>query len=586
MKRAAASSTKRRRAPQRGFMLLVIMIIGSAAIASAIVLVSVGGSTQQLGIRAETEDRARALAWTGAERAFLYLEEVLTTRRDLDGVLDPASSCTARGRPVYDGSTEVTYDGKVFSRVEGDRGAYLTRFFDDADDLLPDSTSTRPFTNNTPCCGGCEEATPTDNPARDRNRSIYVEVIGYSPGDDVERASHRVRVVRQFVSIAPIAEPAVTISGNLNADDIELCAPVGDMGVGGSVNVAGALGLCGHLTAGATISAPAPSVPSPACAVPCGPVGDPMPDTPLSPAFPGVPNVLRASSPCNFYLRTHNAGRGGMWSWNPERSYGGGTSCASYAGPIVPLPSAANTTEGYCWQPLMTIDAGGAVVDASGGNEDANNWAFRANLGGPPPNAYADWSSVCRGGTAGWPLPAGAGTLACTNCSQAALRYNKADDAWRVTQQAGSAAPAGVYFIVSGTSPLDFQMPANPPDTDLRSDWAPMSFVSLTSLTITGRGNLTTGMGAPFPALVVRGQLNLQGDLMFNGNVFIDGMTGGAPSPALTLDSNSSVFFGRLHVHGDAQLNDTLRVEYYRSLADPNARPDVFPVPVTSRTPL
>lgn len=561
----------------RGFMLLIILIIGAAAMASAIVLISVGGSTQVLGAKAVGGDRARAAAWTGAERAFLHLEETLKVRRDFDTLLDPDGTCVPVGQPAYTDAATVSFAGASYASVPVDGAAYLTRFFDDADDLVADSPALQPFSNNTPGAGGgCNEGPAAgDNPARDRNRSIYVEVIGYFPGGDPGRATHRVRLVRHFVSIAPVGEGIVTVSGNLTVNsDVDFCAPVGDIGVGGNLDVSGVLGMCGRAAAGGTISAGGPVTPSPACEIPCGPQGGSVAGVPLTPAFPGVPDVFDAASPCNFYLRTAGSGLGGMWGWAPTLDYGG-LSCGAYASPVIPLPTAAGTEPGSCWQPLLTV-VGAALVDHTGGPPPGGAWTFRADLGG---GTRPDWASECRGAGVGWPLPDGAADLGCTACDQGVTRFDLATDRWTVLSTATGGAPAGVYFHAGGVNPqLVFETPSGTGNRDVEADWAPMTIVAFGGLTTSGgTGRLSLGIGAPFPSLVVVGPLTIDGPLELTGNVFVGGNL---------VVNGAAHFYGRLHVDGNATFATPLTVDHYRSLLDPRTRPVVFPTPTTARSPL
>jgi hypothetical protein len=292
---------KKNRFGRPGFALVIVLMIGFIAAAVAMTInATAAGSVMSTAHTAEAEE-ARSLALFGLERANAYVFPFEELTGDYDALLDPgliaggtalancASSvaiCSApaensTGRacnlPVYtdSGAKNVLYEGLFYRMVPYGGGAYLTRFDDDADDLINDPSSGgktglndlwNSQTNNNcadskKCREGpgtaaaCGLSTPFDNPFRDRNRSVSVTVIGIAPGTNPAKATHRVTFRQVFTMQAPPSITAFEVGGNLNINtrtSAYFCAPNATVGVNEQVRINGSASNSAGTDANAT----------------------------------------------------------------------------------------------------------------------------------------------------------------------------------------------------------------------------------------------------------------------------------------------------------------------------------------------
>lgn len=257
----------------RAFVLIVAVI--AAVIVSAIVgfvLINTG-QAQVATLHSTAGDQARGIAEAGMERTLSVL--LANGARDFDDLLDPlapgGSTCscnlstisggTGTGVPQLTdvGATTVTHQGRSWRRVPYDGGAYLVRFEDDADDAADvDLWSSHTGNTGTNTGTGCGREGPVgttngslanhlQNPCRDRNRSIWVNVIGIFPGTDPATAKHRATVRRLHTARLPTTVAGMQVRGNITVSgdgDLEACSPIGSIEADGALRSTGSGSAC------------------------------------------------------------------------------------------------------------------------------------------------------------------------------------------------------------------------------------------------------------------------------------------------------------------------------------------------------
>ncbi len=232
------SSTQARRVGSRGtrgFTLLAILVVLAALTLVVGMALQRGEDERRSAILVRHDAIALSAAEFGLDRSRAYLGAILDKEGDLDKALDPLmnTNCVSLlnlnsdagtdddNLPVIDGGAKVAYGGLdrpfllVPYNADGDtddggtaEGAYLIRFDDNDDDGL--GPSLKNTTSNNVGAFDCREGVAMNaypartNTARDRDRSIFVTVVGISPGTDVTRAQAR-KVLRARLGTAPAA---------------------------------------------------------------------------------------------------------------------------------------------------------------------------------------------------------------------------------------------------------------------------------------------------------------------------------------------------------------------------------------------
>ena len=229
MRRAPAPRALR---PGHGFTLLTVLLVVVLIAAIVAGVLSALRSQSISAIRGREESAARAIAETCADRMFAYstsyIKEVASGEAqppaDFDRLLDPDGIVnnaddfmppggSANIASVPPGSTSLAHRYRVL-RIDG--GACLVRFDDNSDDWHP-GLGDRSTGNN----GVIEGPAVGDEVlTRDRDRSIWVSVIGVFPAFDTTsdaelwtRAHARVSV-RRFLETA--GGPAIWAGGDVN----------------------------------------------------------------------------------------------------------------------------------------------------------------------------------------------------------------------------------------------------------------------------------------------------------------------------------------------------------------------------------
>jgi hypothetical protein len=395
----------------KGYVLIIVLVVGVAASLAAVALVTTSGGARMAAMHTNNGDLAGTNAQAGMERATAYLQSIATNNHDFDLALDPdldstcgaadmsgGASATAYTPTLSDG-TRVMYRGKRYSRVNFNGGAYLIRFDDDDDDQ-PYKADWISITGNNRV-NGCQEGPDAsqsmdpggayyqNNPFRDRNRSIWVSVIGVHPlgaADDAEDATHR-RVLRRLYNLPRFPSlPGIRVKGNIIADsNISACSPIGSLQVDGLAEENGSGKGCacgfsaadsmlssgwGHCTGGgeqdctATITTKAgESYTLPGC-LPGrleepGPFVDTLPDPWTAPD-----DYIDWDRPCIFWVGTAQAGalsslKDTIWAWDATRD-NNGTTCRDLmegnSPGSIPSPDPAQADTGNasgCWTPIM-----------------------------------------------------------------------------------------------------------------------------------------------------------------------------------------------------------------------------------------
>jgi hypothetical protein len=215
-----------------GFTLLAILVVLAALTLVVGMALQRGEDERRSAILVRHEALALSAAEYGLDRSRAYLGAILDKEGDLDKALDPLlnTNCVSLVNLESDAGTEddnlpVIAGGERLAYGGADRpflllpynadnddagtaeGAYLIRF-DDNDDDGPGPELKNTTGNNVNGLLDCREglAVATSkartNTARDRDRSIFVTVVGIAPGKDVTRAQAR-KVLRARLGSAP-----------------------------------------------------------------------------------------------------------------------------------------------------------------------------------------------------------------------------------------------------------------------------------------------------------------------------------------------------------------------------------------------
>lgn len=382
---------------QRGFALVIVVICSVAMVAIAVALAFTSGANRIVSVKGSAIDQSETIALAGMERAVAYAERVADVERDFDLLLDPdldancatdvaaqvspQSALDASGNPYgvprfSDGSNE-SYEGRRYKKVAFNEGAYLIRYDDDDDDR-EDSTLLAPFTGNRPN-SGCTEGTTfgDNNPFRDRNRAVWITVIGIYPGADPAKARHRTSLRRYHISTGSLPGPAIFINGNIDIDGaLDFCSNIGDIAAGGSMDLGGGK-ACGHPVAAGAVSGTSSSAAATCPVGHCTAFQSPTGGVPLPAQTAHAPNALfwfNTTQPeCNFYV-VRDAAVSGLFFFDPSRD----AVCSALVAntnPATAMPSPTTVaqvltapagTADRCWVPVILGTPGGVAVNIMG----------------------------------------------------------------------------------------------------------------------------------------------------------------------------------------------------------------------------
>ncbi len=539
----------------RGFVLIIVAVCGIAMVVIAMAIVVTSGAGRLNAVKDVATDRSVTIAEAGMQRATAYANAVIAVEKDFDRTLDPTlavncaspASAVAPGTPRYNdaGASTVQWpsaSGINYRVVPFNGGAYLTRFDDDFDDLVPNA-QLGPFSSNNPVNGCNEGPGVVSNPFRDRNRAAWVSVIGIYPGTDPATAKHHTALRRFFVASASTPPALMRVGGNLTTGHLKFCAESGDIAVYGGATVSNQTDTCGTLQVQGSITNASQPADCSGYGVSCTHGGDTA-----GIVFPGpltVPGATSStwftwSSGCNFLVDAS-----GLYFWDVATP-----SCASHGGG----PPAASDT---CWIPLIYLDGGGAPqnplgwpsVNASAGTAEfrphATNIATALSLPAAGPQSGRTWLaapthvlwSSCQGASPyTWRPPSGPTSVACANCASGTVRAMSMTGAsFNFNPSSPEAVPAGVYYFPGnlslGTMGLGL------PGTDANeADWPQATIIVAGNATFSGSGRIgigtrqgsgppTTDPAVNFPSLVVGGSLSITAgaNWAFGGAVWVNG---------------------------------------------------------------
>ncbi len=621
-------------AAPRGFALIIVSIAGVAITAIALALVFTAGSSKILSAKGGSTDRATNIAASGLERGMAYLLEVARQEGDYDRVLEDALACSgarARGLPRYSDGTVDNSTGTDYLRVDFSDGSYFTRVDDDADDAVNPLTDLSAFTSNHANSGSCLEgplafggtvANPGNNPHRDRNRTVWLTVIGAYPAGPLNTAIQRIVERRLFMSPEATPTAAVSVGGNVILNGtLSFCSNQGFVAGGGNINGGGTLEHCGNVTTAGGIGSGI-TLADPSCgAVACTPRGTASVGTgvarPLTAQLPPVadPAWYDASSPCNFLmvdstLPPSPAGlMDGLYYWDGTGTRSG-VACSSRAPALTPpTPPAAGSNiditlqaAGTCWVPLMLLEGGvstaGVTAELGAGAWQPGTgtaaWATVATTAGgvhkwsgvsfaAPPNK-PDWSAC----TVTWRPPDGSGDVGCTSCNGGTSALQFTSGAWSFGP--ATAVPAGMY-IHAGSMTLGANSGATPTNDATPGQWPLATLAVQGNLNVQGAAFVGVGTSAPlaptarnptrglvrWPSVMVGGSLTTNANLTVGGSLYVRGN--------IATSGNTVVVYGQAVAGGNVNIGpgDTFAVRHDDAFAT-GTQERILALPTASKT--
>jgi hypothetical protein len=513
----------------RGFALLIVVVLGVAMVVVAVAMTLSSGSQAIASIHTEGAELARLSAESGLARAEAVAIQTLKNSGsvDFDRVLDPdltadctgldaaAFNLTTTGStpkagattflPKFTDGTSVDYpSGKKWMRVTLERGAYLVRYEDNADDGITPAGDWSARTGNNAGLSCNEGSAHADNPARDRDGAIWVHAMGIYPGTNPATAVHRV-LLRKLVRLPSAANSlAFYVKGNLK--DVGANNSRGNAMVKG--NVEGGERFCGRLTVGGSSTATADAT--------CSPTPN------LFVHEPGVGSladktvdVVAAnsqwydwSSSCNFYVNSSS----GLFYWDSAATRG--SACNAYTGDLVdPVPDPS--VIGGCWTPIMRVDGSNVTpyqpfgVDVAAGGACASFQPCSKTLGLPGADCSstaADTYSDPGSPSAGSPFTSyftSATTVNIPDFGACSVAGSPSELRW-------PASPIGASTPALATQPASFTRITCHPDCDGSKD---------TLKLCAGAGDSALQF-ADNPASYVVGVVYVDGNLSLNGSGF------------------------------------------------------------------
>lgn len=621
-----------RRRP-RGFALVIVVICSVAMVAIAIAVAFTAGANKIVSVKGSSIDRAETIAVAGMERAVAYAEAAAVIERDFDLLLDPnldvdcvaqarnATAIGARGLPRFTdpGASNAVVDGRTYRVVPFNGGAYLVRFDDDADDVV-DNVSYASFSGNHNATGSCAEG-PTfsggNNPFRDRNRAVWVSVLGIYPGTDPAHANHRVALTRYHISTQRLPSLGfVTRDGLSTNNRLTFCSEIADISVGGAANMNGG-DICGAvLVDGSANITGSLSTTAPAACVPAGSGGrggcsgsaSVSAGVPQSTLIDGIITATTQSSGarerwfdaarpgCNLVemditglsliVGTQTVSRVSGLFFRDARS-----DCATSTD--LSPPTALNFLTTSCWAPLLVKGFAGTT---SLGALDICDWDEVSGANWVPEPGSPTGGGLCLHRKkpdftqcrSSWPDNPTV-TVGCTQCngSETAISFNGSHPAINLNKpQAMPAVTLQLNGWVSDGS-------SNAPTSYAPTQWGLATVILHSGLSLNGSEALAFGTARPafqtgigpaglpalHPSLVVLGNLSLSGTARVQ-------TAGGLMAQQVTLAGDASLItHGAVIVGGNvnAGTSNTLEVHVLRDPLD-LGNDDLRAAPTTSRS--
>jgi hypothetical protein len=380
---------------------VAVAVLATAGMAIVIAFQNMAGQYRMATVHGRGGETARTIAEAGLHRAMAYLDKTFENGGNLDQALDPDWSCNCadlsasgpsaitscsnkRNRPDFTDGSHQSFEGKGWTKVAYEEGAYLIRIEDNFDDYHDVSTfpTLLPTTNDKADAGGCLEgplASPdgvggVDNPVRDRDRTLWVYVLGVHPGTDPTKATEVVRMRKLFARIG--SPPGIQMKGNISitgSGDFKACSPIAGALIEGDIDSGRSEGcVCGESEYGGTKTGTwsAPCTTCPNGCVTSATLTDTNPEAvPAGTPFGSdADNYFDWSRQCLFYIdnrSTTTPVKNTLWFWDATAPRGPGHAlCNSAEGADVdwtqmtpPDPSQAGTASATawrgCWTPLL-----------------------------------------------------------------------------------------------------------------------------------------------------------------------------------------------------------------------------------------
>lgn len=606
---------------KRGFALITALLLAAATVAVAVGLHVAAGGVRVSAIHTTSGEQAEVIAAAGLQRAEAYALAASKSKKDFDKVLDPKleANCDLvhsltntsainetgdMGVPMFDGDTIVTFNNKRWSKVSFNGGAYLARFDDNDDDAVA-ATGTPDWTQATNNNVGSVGTTPfcTEGPAppglgiqnkyRDRDRAIWLTVIGIYPGTDPSSAQHKSIMRKLIVDNRVVGPSAFRTGGAIAAAGggavLEFCSTTSGVSATG-ILTEGNANSCGC----GTVNASNNFTLGQCSASDCDPTGcgtntyveqDSTPGTP-----PNEPTVTNAkwydwSSSCTFYM-----GSDGLYFWDASAARGPTGQCSTYAGAQV-NPSTDKSTAGSCWVPLFRVTPADVPITAlqqtgayvsSGDTEvvscGGSCWDWRPRnkaVGydlsgyyvsgtGSPTGTKPNWAS-CPDTAATrfkWNPPSsgtgsGSETPGCTQCDGQNTVLSKTTTAWTWNLNDATDYPylPTATFVHEGNLTWSVNQDQTTAQSPM-SQWPMMTLIVKGNLTLNGGDQMAMGVGTrknEFPSMIVDGNFAAGSGARFAaaGSVYIRGnysadSGGGA--------NGGHFLFGQVVVNGDVSV--------------------------------
>jgi hypothetical protein len=240
-----------------------------------------------------------------------------------------------------------------------------------------------------------------DNPVRDRDRTLWVYVLGIHPGTDPTKATHVIRMRKLFSRIGSSA--GLQLNGNISitgTGDFKACSPLGGALIDGNIDSGSSEGcVCGDSEYGGTKTgtwnAPCTTCPN-SCLTPATFTDtNPASISAGTPFGAGADDYFDWSRQCLFYIdnRSIPTNKHTLWFWDAtaprgpafalcSSAEGAGVDWASMTPPDPSLAGGGATAWKGCWTPLMgRMDATCDEFVASEKNQGAGQCHWQPDQG-------------------------------------------------------------------------------------------------------------------------------------------------------------------------------------------------------------
>ncbi len=528
-----------KRSRPRAFAFIAVLVVGAAIAVLTLLALDSSGLTAVKQARVDVTNDASSAALAGLVRAEAYARQAATTSADFDRLLDSDDDCVGDGVPTYPGEGSIAFRGHVWQRSAFGSGGYLTRFVDDNDDALTGPGYAR--TTQVKCNEG---DAARDQPAGDRNRAVFVDVIGFAPGNDPARASVTTER-RKLIAAAVVPQSYVVVGGRFTGE-LETCSYHADVQLGD--------GPTGGYASGAALLTAGGNVASVGRASSCS---APVAETkyvsaimlPIAATIRVAVNWNNSGRPdeCGFLVGRVLGGDLSVALWTPV-TYWGGVELRDCRAPDASVPFVGHP----CWFPLMSSHDGAvfsfpAPPLADGlshpqelaTNTGTNQWTLRsddARLGS------------CRGPT--------------THSARGATADNGLgfDGATNTFTLDGGGVP-GAYYFADNDATLAIVGSTDDDDLAKAAQWPPITIVAKKRLTISvrGAGHGRVGVGSPqqLASIIVLGDLLVTGPISVAGNIIVQG------DAHFAGDTRT---YGNVHVAGNVIVDGRLFANYPDSM--------------------